>query len=115
MWCDGLVHLVWLLQDSDDGACSLHLHLRYSQMISPYFNTSQPKGPLSIKSAPMIIIAHGRSKGQCAVTLLLDWGVVLTMHLLFASGTVGKVRNNNGGDTKVYLSNDGGYTWKVSQ
>lgn len=32
---------------------------------------------------------------------------------IFATGTVGKVRNDNGKDTRVYLSNDGGYTWKV--
>ena len=29
-------------------------------------------------------------------------------------GTVGKVRNDSGKETKVYVSNDGGYTWMVS-
>ena len=71
-------------------------------MVSPFYNSSRPKGPLSIASAPMIIIAHGScvSKG-CGL-----------LHLL-SLGTIGEVRSDNGKDTKVYVSNDGGYTWKV--
>lgn len=48
-----------VFQKSSGEDCSLHLHLRYSQMVSPFYNSSRPKGPLSITSAPMIIIAHG--------------------------------------------------------
>lgn len=33
----------------------------------------------------------------------------------FSAGTIGEVRSDNGKDTKVYLSNDGGYTWKVGR
>ena len=90
--------------DANAGSCSLHLHLRYTQLVSPYFNSSRPKGPLSIESAPMIIIAHGK-------LALRDKCDVMYLVLL---GTVGSVRDDTGQNTKVYLSNDGGYTWIVS-
>ena len=94
-----------LIQDvASKDVCSLHLHLRYSQIVSPLYNSSQPKGPLSIKSAPLLIIAHGKIQYR-----ILQH--VLTLSLL---GSVGKVRNHSGKDTKVYVSNDGGYTWKVN-
>lgn len=40
-------------------SCSLHLHLHYSQMVAPHYNLSRLTGPLSIPTAPGIIIAHG--------------------------------------------------------
>ncbi len=42
--------------------CSLHLHLRYSQVVSPFYNATASKGPVSIESAPLIIIAHGEQR-----------------------------------------------------
>ena len=39
--------------------CSLHLYLRYSQLVAPMYNMSSATEPLTVESAPGIIIAHG--------------------------------------------------------
>ncbi|XP_064400259.1 sortilin-like [Halichondria panicea] len=62
--------------------CSLHLHLRYSQYILPFYNYSSLKMPFSIETAPGIILAHG---------------------------SVGPIRNNS--FPKLYVSSDSGHTW----
>lgn len=50
--------------------CSLHLYLRYSQLVFPKYNLSTASGPLSVESAPGIIIAHGQySTAAC----LCEW------------------------------------------
>lgn len=45
---------------SDVSVCSLHLYLKSSSLISRRYNLSSASGPLSIKTAPGIIVAHGR-------------------------------------------------------
>ena len=45
--------------------CSLHLYLKSSRLISHYYNVSVASGPLSIKSAPDIIVAHGMPLYKC--------------------------------------------------
>lgn len=56
-WYNLSISLIAHLQSG----CSLHIYLRYSQLVAPMYNLSTAAGPLSIESAPGIIIAHGES------------------------------------------------------